>query len=79
MPEYDNTNRGVLFRDEKRSNEKAPEYTGTINVDGVEKRLAAWIKVSSKGTKFFSLSVSDPKPQSAPTAQKAEVDEEVPF
>ena len=79
MPEFDNTNRGVLFRDEKRTNEKAPEYTGTINVGGVEKRLAAWIKVSSKGTKFFSLSVSDPQQkQGSSPAPKVEVGEDEP-
>jgi uncharacterized protein (DUF736 family) len=78
MAEFDNTNRGVLFRDEKRTNEKAPEYTGTINVDGVEKRIAAWIKVSKTGKKFFSINVSDIKPkQDAPKQQ--EVDSDVPF
>jgi uncharacterized protein (DUF736 family) len=80
MPEFDNTNRGVLFRDEKRTNEKAPEYTGTINVDGVEKRLAAWIKESKTGKKFFSLSVSDPQPkQGVQSAPKAEDDDSIPF
>lgn len=79
MAEFDNKNRGVLFRDEKRTNEKAPEYTGTINVDGVEKRIAAWIKVSKTGKKFFSINVSDikPKTQDAPP-QQAE-DDSVPF
>ena len=80
MPEFDNTNRGVLFRDEKRTNEKAPEYTGTINVDGVEKRLAAWIKESKTGKKFFSLSVSDPQPkQDVQSAPKVEDDDSIPF
>lgn len=57
---YDNTNRGVLFRDEKRKNERAPEYTGTINILGKEYRLSAWIKESKTGKKFFSLSVTSP-------------------
>ena len=57
---YDTTNRGVLFRDEKRKNERAPEYTGTINILGKEYRLSAWIKESKTGKKFFSLSVTSP-------------------
>lgn len=59
MP-FDNTNRGVLFRNEKRTNEKAPEYEGKIDINGKEYRLAAWIKESKAGKKFFSLSVTSP-------------------
>lgn len=60
MPEYDNTNSGVLFRDTKRTNDKAPEYTGKLDVGGKEYRLAAWLKESKSGTKFFSLKISEP-------------------
>lgn len=57
---YDNTNRGFLFRDEKRTNERAPEYTGTINIMGKEYKLSAWIKESKAGKKYVSLSVASP-------------------
>ncbi|WP_339908270.1 hypothetical protein [Symmachiella dynata] len=58
MPEYDNTNRGVLFRNKNRKTDKHPDYTGTINIRGEEFRLAAWTKTSrNSGQKFFSLSV----------------------
>jgi len=80
--EYDNTNSGVLFRNDKRGNEKAPEYTGNINVDGVEKRIAAWIKESKAGKKFFSIKVSDPIVAGENKSQaKSEdpIDEEPPF
>jgi uncharacterized protein (DUF736 family) len=53
---YDNTNRGVLFRQEKEQ-DNHPDYTGKINVQGKDFLLAAWIKTSKKGTKFMSLSV----------------------
>ena len=59
MP-FDNTNRGVLFRNEKRTSEKAPEYEGKIDINGKEYRLAAWIKESKAGKKFFSLSIASP-------------------
>ena len=58
--EYKNENRGVLFRNEKRTNEKAPEYEGRIDINGKEYRLAAWIKESKAGKKFFSLAVTSP-------------------
>lgn len=56
--EYDNTNSGALFKNEKATTEKSPQYTGKINVNGKEYRLAAWVKEGKKG-KFMSLKVSD--------------------
>lgn len=60
---YDNTNRGVLFKNDKKGNEKAPDYTGTINFGGKEMSLAGWLKESKSGTKFISLSISEPRPK----------------
>lgn len=59
MSEYDNTNRGVLFQNHKKKSDKSPDYTGKINVDGVDKEISAWIKQGRKG-EFFSLSVKEP-------------------
>jgi uncharacterized protein (DUF736 family) len=59
--DYDDTNRGVLFPNDKGDNENRPDYTGKINVDGVEKRLAAWVKNSAKIGDYLSISVSDPQ------------------
>ena len=57
---FDNTNKGVLFKDEKRTNERAPEYTGTINVRGMDYKISAWIKESKAGKRFLSLAISSP-------------------
>lgn len=68
--EYDNTNRGVLYKNES-DNEKAPAYTGKINVDGNDYQLAAWIMTSKLGNKFMSLKVSEMNPNgSAKPKQK---------
>ncbi len=36
-------NSGVLFKNDKKDNERAPEYKGNIMVDGQEYWLSAWI------------------------------------
>lgn len=62
--QFDNTNRGVLFRDaNKEEGSKKPDFTGKIDVGGKEYRLAAWTNVSRSGQKFLSLSVSEFKPK----------------
>jgi len=60
MVEYSNENTGVLFRDDKRTNDRAPEYTGKwTDENGKEWRLAAWVKEGKSGKKFFSLKASE--------------------
>jgi hypothetical protein len=61
MTEYDNTNRGVLFKNDQGGNPKRPQYRGSLNVGGTDYNISAWIKESRKdGSKFMSLSV-EPK------------------
>jgi hypothetical protein len=56
MSNYDNTNRGTLGKNQRKEKDTHPEYTGKLNVDGVDYWLSAWIKEGPTG-KFFSLSV----------------------
>ena len=73
MADYDNTNRGVLFKnDRKEQGDKKPEYTGSLNVDGVEFFLDAWLKDGKSG-KFMSVSVKrkDKQPQATPPHRQA--------
>ena len=81
MTEYDNTNRGVLFREEDKKNERGPDYTGTVNVNGEDFRLAGWIKTSQRsGQKFLSLAVSEPQNGgAAPTPSAGVAVDDVPF
>ena len=64
--QYDNTDRGVLFKNDRKENHNHPDYRGSLNVDGVDYWISAWINSSAKG-KFMSLSVK-PKEQQAPPA-----------
>ena len=78
MPEYDNTNRGVLFKNDEKKSEKHPDYSGTINVDGVDLKLAGWIKQGKKG-KFLSLAVSNENKPKSGIKRSTNVDEDIPF
>lgn len=55
--EFDNTNRGALFRNNRKTTDKHPDYTGQINVNGVDFWISAWSKQSAKGP-LLSLSVT---------------------
>jgi len=58
MAEYDNTNRGTLSKNTRKTQDSHPDIKGQINIDGVEYWLDGWQRTSSKdGSKFYSLSV----------------------
>ena len=67
MSDYDNSNRGVLFKNDRKTKDSQPGYTGSLNVDGVEFFLDAWIKDGKSG-KFFSVSIKRKDKQ--PEAQR---------
>lgn len=59
---YDNTNTGLLKKNDRKEKDSHPDYRGMVNVDGVDYWLSAWIKVGKEGSKlagqkFFSLAL----------------------
>lgn len=60
--QYDDTNRGVLFNNDRKQKQTHPDYKGTINVKGEEFWLSGWIKQGKKGD-FISLSVEPKEPK----------------
>jgi uncharacterized protein (DUF736 family) len=81
MPQYDNTNRGALFKNDDKESDNHPDYKGNINVGGKEFYLSAWIKESKAGKKYMSLSVQpkDERPAAKPAAKTPVDDDENPF
>jgi len=59
MSNYGNTNKGILFINDTKGNDKAPTLKGKINVNGKEYELAGWTKQGKNG-EFYSLSISEP-------------------
>jgi uncharacterized protein (DUF736 family) len=81
---YDNTNRGALFRNDKKESDNHPDYKGSINVGGEEYWLSAWLNESQKGTKYFSMSVTKkdaPKEQPKQDTPRNDdfLDQDIPF
>jgi hypothetical protein len=89
--EYDNTNRGILSKNDKKEKDTHPDHRGSINVEGVEYWLDAWIKErKDKSGKFFSLSIKRkdaqarapaPRQASAPAPASGfdDMDDDIPF
>ena len=77
---YDNTNTFTLFINDKGDNDKRPDRTGTLNVDGVEYFIDGWIKQGSKGP-FLSGKVKRKDKQGERQAPAAEAfkDDDIPF
>lgn len=72
MTQYDNTNRGALFvNDRKAPGSSQPDRSGTLNVEGVEYFFDGWLKKSAAGVPFLSVSIKrkDKQPGSAPAQQ----------
>lgn len=57
---FDNTNRGAIFKNDYKTTDSHPEYKGKINVDGVDKEIALWVKKTKDGKSFFSVAISEP-------------------
>lgn len=65
---YDNTNSGLLAKNTRKEKDSHPAYTGSINVDGRDYWISAWVKEGREGTKlegqkYFSLSVKPKEEQ----------------
>jgi uncharacterized protein (DUF736 family) len=85
--QYDNTNRGAIFKNDDKQQDNHPDYKGSINVNGVDMWVSGWLKTSEKtGKKFMSLSVKtkeEKAPQKpvkqAPKPVEFDIDSDLPF
>ena len=66
-------NSGSLFKNDKKTDEKHPDYKGQAMVGGEEFWLSAWIKEGKSG-KFMSLALT-PKEEQAATSKSSKKEE----
>lgn len=87
MTEYDNKNRGILSKNDRKQTDQHPDIKGQINVEGVEYWLDGWKKErKSDGAPFYSLTVkrkdapvATPAPVAKGSAKKFDDELDVPF
>lgn len=82
MAEYDNNMTGALFKNDRKENDKHPDYRGNCEIDGKKLFVSGWLRKSRAGETFMSLRFTKPeRPQRATPAPKAvaDLDDEIPF
>jgi hypothetical protein len=84
MAEYDNTNRGALFDNDKGDNPKRPDMTGSLNIEGTDYRLSVWKREAKSGRTFLSISAEVAQKQNGAAApaqqpQQQSLNDEIPF
>lgn len=87
MTIYDNKNTFALFKNDRKTEERHPDYTGTFtDGNGNEYFADAWVKKSGKGVAFMSGRMKPKnKPAGAPMVGLSsdpldvQLNDEVPF
>lgn len=87
--EFDNTNRGSIWKNEKKETDKHPDFTGSLNVDGHDYWVNAWKRKPGASERAPALSFSvkrkdgnAPKQDAGQGARrpiKQDMDDEIPF
>ncbi len=77
--EFDETNRGSIWKNDKKETDKHPDFTGSLNVDGVEYWVSAWKRKEGASAKApalsFSIKPKDDKPVARKPGEKRPVDD----
>lgn len=70
MTEYSNENRGAIWKNERKTKDTHPDFTGSINVEGREYFFDAWKRKEGAGPKApaltFKVKPKDAAPEGHP-------------
>ena len=67
MAQFDDNNRGAIFKNDNKVKDSDRDYSGSIEIEGRKYWLSGWIKTSKAGQKYLSLSVK-PKEEKTSTS-----------
>ena len=78
---YDNTNRGAIWKNRDKTEDKHPDFKGSLNVNGVEYWVSAWKRKDSDASNKPALSFSiKPKEERQATQKQPEkINDEIPW
>lgn len=84
---YDNTNRGSIWKNDRKEKDTHPDFKGSANVNGVEYWVSAWKRKADANPKSPALSFSfqvkdggDDRPYSTPPKDLGDdFDDSIPF
>jgi len=86
MTDFDNTNSGAMFVNDRKTTDRHPDRSGSAHVkcpecDAVtEFWVSGWIKTAKRtGQKFLSLAFTPKEEQQAASAPSMDVDDDIPF
>jgi len=86
--QYDNQNRGAIWKNENRQSDKHPHFSGSINIDGKDYWLSGWKRADDASDRAplvsFSVRPKDDNPsqsyqQSAPQKAQDDFADDIPF
>jgi hypothetical protein len=87
MTSYDNSNSGAIWKNDRKEKDTQPDFTGSLNVGGIEYWVSAWKRKpdANPNAPALSFSVKPKEQQHAP--QEAAVpqggidgfDDDIPF
>lgn len=78
MSNYDNTNKGQIWGNDKKETDKHPDFKGSINVEGVEYWLSAWKRDPTGNPKAPALRFSIQKKEDVHNAGMAQAQQAMP-
>ena len=70
MTDYTNTNRGSIWKNDKKEKDTHPDFTGKLDVEGVEYWVSAWKRKPDAGPKAPALSFSVKRKDEAPQRER---------
>ena len=85
MSNYDNTNRGAMWKNKNKQADTHPDLTGSFNIDGKEYWISGWKRKEGQSPTApalsFSVKPKDDMPKQAPVTANASNDfeDDIPF
>lgn len=89
MADFDNTNRGSIWKNERKTKDTHPDFTGTLNVEGREYFFDAWKRKEGAPAKApalsFKIKPKDEQPTGSPDrfakpkGAEMDLDDSIPF